>query len=145
MNISSSFLALVTVCLCARTVYAHHSFAEFNEKETITVKGVVTEWRLVNPHAMMTFDATDANGVAVEWKVQFDGRTHIGRAGWTDDTIKPGETITVTGNPARSGSPYMFFISAIKGDGTELIRPFKLSIENAEEERRLRQQQRDAK
>ena len=144
MKIQKVLYLLAASCSFSASTYAHHSFAEFNEKETITVKGVVTQWRLVNPHAMMTFDATDANGETVHWSVQFDGRTHIGRAGWTDDTIKPGETITVTGNPAKSGSPYMFFMSAIKGDGTELIRPFTLSLENAEQERNLRRQRREA-
>lgn len=143
MTIKKVLYAIAGACLLASRVYAHHSFAEFDEKSTIVVKGVVTQWRLVNPHAFLFFDVSDASGKQVNWKVEFDGRTHIGRAGWTDTTFLPGEKVEITGNPAKSGSPYMFFISAIKGDGSKLIRPFKLSNDNAEAERQLRIKNRD--
>jgi Family of unknown function (DUF6152) len=145
MKISRSqiLFVLFATLLCSASVYAHHSFAEFDDKATVTIQGVVKEFRLVNPHAMLFFEATDPDGKTVQWEVQFDGRTHVGRAGWTDDTFKPMEAITVTGNPARSGSPYLFFISAIKGDGAKLTRPYNDSFENAEAEREQRRQSRE--
>jgi hypothetical protein len=118
---------------------AHHSFAEFNAESMITVEGTVTEFRLVNPPAMMSFDVTQPDGSVREWKVEFDGRLNLSRAGWVPDTIKVGEKISVTGNPAVSGSPYMFFLTAVKGDGTELIRPVLANVNSLEE---LRQQRR---
>ena len=123
---------------------AHHSFAEFNANEMITVEGVVTEFRLVNPHAMLSFDVTEEDGTVRQWRVEFDGRLNLGRAGWTPDTIKVGETVSIEGNPAVSGSPYMFFQHGWKGDGTELIRPFTAQFDNVEEIRRQRRAAQEA-
>jgi hypothetical protein len=105
---------------------------------------VVTDFRLVNPHAMMSFDVKGDDGSVSEWRVEFDGRLNLSRAGWVPDTIKVGETIAVTGNPAVSGSPYMFFLSGVKGDGTELIRPVLANVNSLEELRQQRRQNRDS-
>ena len=143
MRIVKILFAVTASLLASSFAQAHHSFAEFHADKTITVTGVVTEWQLVNPHAFLFFDAKDDDGKVVHWKVEFDGRTHIGRAGWKDDTLVPGETVTVTGNPAKSGSPYMFFNYLVKSDGTKLVRPFTLSFQNAEAERAKRRAERE--
>lgn len=121
-------------------VWAHHSFAEFDPERIITLEGVVTEFRLVNPHAMMTFEVMEENGETQEWRVEFDGRLNLSRAGWVPDTIKPGETVSITGNPAVSGSPFMIFQSGMKGDGTALVRPMMRDIQAIEEQRRQRRE-----
>ena len=59
----------------------------------------MTEFRLVNPHASMTLDSTDADGNSLTWTVDFDGRVNLIVGGWTEDTIRVGEAVTVTGNP----------------------------------------------
>jgi hypothetical protein len=142
MTARPRLLAAIAAVLPAATiglpVSAHHSFAEFDDTRTVVVEGVVEEFRLVNPHAMMTLTATDAGGRAITWKVEFDGRTHLGRRGWTPDTFKAGERLAITGNPAKSGSPFMFFNSASRDDGTALLRPHTESLNAIEEERRLR-------
>jgi hypothetical protein len=139
MKRTTAILAAIAGMGLASPLIAHHSFAEFDADSKITVEGTVTEFRLVNPHAMMSFDVAQPDGSVREWKVEFDGRLNLSRAGWVPDTIKVGETIAVTGNPAVSGSPYMFFLTAVKGDGTELIRPVLANVNSLEE---LRQQRR---
>lgn len=129
---------LLLVTGASLPAHAHHSFAEFDETRTIVVEGVVEEFRLVNPHAMMTVIATDADGRTTRWKVEFDGLTHLGRRGWTNDMFKVGERLALTGNPARSGSPFIFFNVAVREDGTELLRPHTQSLNAIEEERRQR-------
>lgn len=122
---------------------AHHSFAEFDAASTVVVEGVVEEFRLVNPHAMMTLIATDANGATTNWKVQFDGRLNLSRFGWTPETFRTGERLVLTGNPAKTGSPFMFFNSAVREDGTAMLRP-QIELRNTvEEERRLRRLERE--
>jgi hypothetical protein len=136
--------ALLLAASASLPASAHHSFAEFDDTRTVIVEGVVEEFRLVNPHAMMTVIATDADGRTTRWKVEFDGLTHLGRRGWTDETFKVGERLVLTGNPARSGSPFIFFNNAVREDGTELLRPHTASLNAIEEERRLRRLKRES-
>ena len=70
--------------MSAGTISAHHSFAaEFDDSRTISVQGVVTEFRLVNPHATMHMDVKDEEGKTVTWEVEFAGRLNLAKGGWT--------------------------------------------------------------
>jgi hypothetical protein len=125
---------------------AHHSFsAVYDEKQVITVEGVVTEFRFVNPHAMMTLDVTDKSGKVEKWLVEFAGRLNLMEGGWTGGTIKPGERIKVSGNPARKSDRQIAFRRIVKADGTELLPTQAKRVNAIEEERRERARQRDQK
>ena len=126
-------------------VQAHHSFfAVFDGQQTVTVTGTVTRFRMVNPHAMMEIETVDANGNREVWSVEFDGRLHLSRAGWSTTMFKVGETLEVTGNPARSGSAMMFFNRSVDASGTEIIRPRVELEDSIEEQRRQRRAAREA-
>ena len=86
----------------AAGAYAHHSAApHFDMDNPITVEGVITELRLVNPHAYVYFDVTDDTGEVANWRCELAGGTGMRRRGWTDDSLMPGQAITMTGSPAR--------------------------------------------
>ncbi|MDA1373058.1 MAG: DUF6152 family protein [Proteobacteria bacterium] len=145
MKIRLAGIFILPALLFGGVGQAHHSFfAVFDGEQTVTVKGAVTEFRMVNPHAMMHIDATDADGNVQSWSVEFDGRLHLSRAGWNPDTFKIGQVLEVTGNPARSGSPMMFFNRSVDANGAEIRRP-RLELEDSiEEQRRQRRALRDA-
>jgi hypothetical protein len=137
-------LALLALAL-SMAADAHHAFSPvFDESRTISVAGVVTEFRLVNPHAWMTVDVTDEAGNVVQWTVEFGGRLNLTVGGWTDDSIQAGERITVSGNPTHTGSPRLFFRRLVRADGTELVPPGAERIDAIEEERRQRARARAA-
>ena len=118
---------------------AHHSFvAVFDGSRTVDVEGVVREFRLVNPHAEMTLEVSNAEGSRQLRTVEFDGRLNLETGGWTPDIIKAGERVTVHGNPSRSGDGRIWFLSLKRADGTELVRPFNARINAVEQQRRLR-------
>ena len=118
---------------------AHHSFSPvYDGTRTVTVAGVVTAFRLVNPHALMAIDVTDDAGKVVTWEVEFDGRLNLTNGGWNDATITAGEKLSVTGNPTHTGSPRLFFVRLERADGTVLLRPGLDKIQSLEEERRQR-------
>jgi len=130
--------------LSATEASSHHAFSPvYDEKRLITVVGVVTQFRFVNPHAMMFMDVTDDAGTVVKWTVEFAGRLNLSEVGWTADSVKAGERITVTGNPTHTGSQRMFFRRLVRADGTELLPAGPQRLNAIEEERRQRALQRN--
>jgi len=122
---------------------AHHSFAPvYDGSRMITVTGVVTQFRFVNPHAMMLMDVTDESGKAVKWTVESAGSLNLSEVGWTADSIKAKERVTVTGNPTHTGSQRMFFRKLVRSDGSELLNSELQRTKDIEEERLQRQRAR---
>jgi len=81
---------------------AHHSFnVFFDMSRTIEIEGVVTSFRLVNPHAEMLIDVPDADGQPVIWRVTArTGPAEARREGWVPEDFV-GQQVTVEGNPTR--------------------------------------------
>jgi hypothetical protein len=122
---------------------SHHAFSPvYDAKRTIIVEGVVTQFRFVNPHSMMLVDVKDKTGKVVKWNVEFAGRLNLEESGWTADSIKPGERVKVTGNPAWESAQRMAFVKLVRADGTELDQGRAQRLSAIEEERRQRAQQR---
>ena len=97
--------AIPLLVVCVSTATSHHSVsAVYDDTRMLTVSGVVTQFRFVNPHAMMYMDVTDASGKVSKWTVEFAGRLNLSNVGWTAESIKAGERVTVTGNPTHTGS-----------------------------------------
>ena len=145
MRLLRSFGLLVLVQLLWITIAAaHHSFAPvYDGKRQVTVSGVVTQFKFANPHALMFMDVRDDTGHTVKWTVEFAGNLNLSEKGWTANTIKAHEQVTVTGNPTHTGSPRMFFIKLVRPDGTELLAQDTQRTNAIEEERRQRALQRN--
>ena len=140
---ASLFIAPV-LALTADDARPHHAFSPvYDEQRVITVAGVVTEFRFVNPHAMMGMDVTDEAGMVGQWVVEFAGRLNLSDVGWTAQSIKTAERVTVTGNPTHTGSNRMFFRRLVRADGTELLPGNAQRLSTIEEERRRRALERD--
>lgn len=130
--------------LLSAAALSHHAFTPvYDGSRTISAEGLVTEFRLINPHSMMSLDVTDEQGNSVTWTVEFQGLLHLTVSGWNADTIRAGEHITVFGNPSHSGSPRMFFRRIVKSDGTELVSARTEGINAIDEQRRQRARARD--
>src|SRR5262245_63963159 len=115
-------LTILAVMLWSNSAAAHHSFAPvYDGNRVITVTGVVTQFKFVNPHAMMFMDVTDESGKVVKWTVEFAGSLNLSEVGWTANSVKAREKVIVTGNPTHTGSQRMFFRKLVRPDGTELL------------------------
>ena len=91
---------------------------------------------------MMFVNVTDDAGKVTKWTVEFAGRLNLSEVGWTADSVKAGERITVTGNPTHTGSQRMFFRKLVRADGAELLPAGPQRLKSIEEERRQRALQR---
>lgn len=84
---------------------AHHSFAaEFDAQKPVTLKGVVVLWEMINPHGWITMGVTAADGSTTQWMVETSNPNGLMRLGWTKNSLKPGDEITVEGYLAKDGS-----------------------------------------
>ena len=145
MKLLRAWLFVIPVLmLSVAAASSHHSFSPvYDEKRLITVVGVMTQFKFVNPHAMMFLDVTDETGKVAKWTVEFAGRLNLSEVGWTADSVKAGERVTVTGNPTHTGSQRMFFRRLVRADGTELLPAGPQRLQAVEEERRRRALQRN--
>lgn len=91
----------------ANLCLAHHGQAGlFDEARVIEVRGAVKEWSFVNPHPVLTIEATDDSGGRADWEVYFgpSAVSRLRQQGFSVDTFKLGETLVVKGHPATSGA-----------------------------------------
>ncbi len=89
-------------------VFAHHGDAGRYEDNVVVMQGTVVEMQLITPHSIIVVDVPDESGKVVRWQAEMGGRTAmIKEFGWTKDTLKPGDKITLTGRKVKSGAPYM--------------------------------------
>ena len=86
---------------------AHHSFtAVFDENRPVKVTGNVTKVEWTNPHAWFYIDVKDDTGKVVNWGFEMDGPARLIRAGWTRNSMKVGDLVTIEGYGARDGTPH---------------------------------------
>lgn len=101
---------------------AHHNPASHYDitADMVTVTGVITEFRLINPHARIYFDVTTEDGVVQPWFAEGNAAGVLKRKGWSNDMLKPGTVIKISGYPARDGSPALDWKLIELEDGTQL-------------------------
>ena len=105
---STLFALAAGVLMLAAPLLAHHGTAVYDSKNPVTVSGTVTEYRFVNPHILLFWDAKDAKGRIQKWAAEIGAPNNIRRSyGWTNKTIKVGDTVTITGSPSKNGTNTM--------------------------------------
>ena len=99
-----TLLAALALLSASGSALAHHSFAaEFDGQRPVTLKGVVVKWEMINPHGWITLDVA-AEGKTTQWMIETSNPNGLMRLGWTKNSLKPGDEITVDGYRAKDGS-----------------------------------------
>lgn len=109
---------LLALAFQASQAPAHHAFAaEFDADKPLELKGVVTKFRLVNPHSWLYLDVKEADGTITNWGVEFGTPNALAQRGLTKADLAPGTEVLVKGYRAKNGGPYGYAVSTTLADG----------------------------
>ena len=112
--------ALAATLVVSAPAFAHHSMSMYDREHDTTFKATITQFDGVNPHSQIIFTATDDHGNPVKWTAEGPGPNRLANHGWSKDTLKPGDQVTIVGNCNKDGSPTMGFKKVILANGQEL-------------------------
>lgn len=98
------FVITLFAALSPAQVFAHHSFlAEFDPDSPIAVEGTVIKVAWTNPHTYFYIEVETENGDFEEWAMEMGSPNQLTRRGWSRNSLKIGDVVTVTGSRARDG------------------------------------------
>ena len=98
---------------------AHHSFAMFDMSKTVSFKGTIKELQWTNPHVWIELDVQE-NGAPVTYPFEGAAIAVLKRVGWTKDSVKAGDVVTVVGHPYKNGKPGGSIDHLVLADGRTL-------------------------
>jgi hypothetical protein len=105
MKTTHLFAGCLLALAAAQTVSAHHSFAaEFDVNKPVTLTGTVTRVEWANPHIWVYLDVKDDQGAIKPWQCEGGAPNTLTRNGWSKDSLKANEPITIDGFLAKDGS-----------------------------------------
>jgi hypothetical protein len=98
--------AILALAFYAMPALAHHSFAaEFDGSKVVTFEGKVTKLEWTNPHAFFYIDVKDEKtGEIHNWAAELNSPNSLMRLGWTRESLKIDDVVTVQGSLAKDGS-----------------------------------------
>jgi hypothetical protein len=116
---SSLVTLTILLLLAVRPVYSHHSFASFDVSKSISYKGVVKEIQWTNPHVWIQLTVMEGSA-PVTYGFEGAAIAVLKRVGWTKDSVKAGDTITVIGHPYKDGRPGGSIEHVVLADGRQI-------------------------
>jgi hypothetical protein len=105
LKLSSMAAAAAVALAAAGPAPAHHSFAMYEPTKTLTFKGTVKSFQWTNPHVVVwVVVQPEGGGAAEEWSFETTSPGVLTRNGWTRQSLKAGDRVSVTFSPLRDGS-----------------------------------------
>jgi hypothetical protein len=96
-------------------VSAHHSFsAYYLEEQSVTLEGVVQAFQYRSPHAILLFNAPDAQGKTQTFAAEWGNPNRLANQGVTRETLKPGDLVVITGSPGRVATDHKVHLKGIR-------------------------------
>ncbi len=121
MKFKLNLLAAAGMLVSVLPVLAHHSFAaEYDSKNKVELKGVVTKFEWTNPHAHFYIDVKAADGKVEHWNMELASPNMMTRNGWTRHSLQEGDQVTVVASRAKDGTTTGSADTIMKSDGTRL-------------------------
>ena len=112
-------LAAALLLAFGATAQAHHSFAMFDMSKTASYKGKIKELQWTNPHVWIELTVDEKDG-PVTYAFEGAAIAVLKRVGWTKDSVKAGDIVTIVGHPYKNGKPGGSIDHLILADGRRL-------------------------
>jgi len=104
-RLKSIVLGALGFLILSVPAFAHHGNAAYDQAKMVAVKGMVTEWIWANPHCWLKFDVKDDQGNVTHWVAETSNPPDMSNRGWTKQTFKAGDEVTVTMLTVKNGQP----------------------------------------
>ena len=122
MKIRIFSVAAAGLTMAVAPMMAHHSFsAEYDRSKPITLKGTVTKVEWMNPHARFYVDVKDDSGAVANWEFELGSPNGLMRQGWSRNSLKEGDVVTVSGSRAKDGANLVNANSVAFEDGKRVL------------------------
>jgi hypothetical protein len=120
-NVIAAVLLFLGSCVMSTVALAHHGASRWNLDEWGTISGTVKRFDWENPHPLLLLEVKNDKGESETWAVEFHPPNVMSRGlGWTHDTFKPGDKVTINGHPEVKGVPLV--------NGMKSLRPVKVTM-----------------
>jgi Family of unknown function (DUF6152) len=114
LNLHSGLVLLMSLAL-GEGAFAHHSFpATYEMNQKTEIQGTVVQFLFRNPHSFLHVMAPDKDGVMQRWAVEWRAGGVLAGDDITPDLLKPGDVVTISGNPARNSSDHRLRLNSIE-------------------------------
>jgi len=117
---TKSAMGLISVTMISGLAWAHHSTAMYDLTRSVKLDGVVKSFQWGNPHNYVQMIATGEAGEQVEWSLECGTPVTATLMGWSKDSVKPGDHVSMVIAPAKDGSPNGTVKTATLANGTTL-------------------------
>jgi Family of unknown function (DUF6152) len=111
----------LAVSVFSSALFAHHGGAAYDNDKRVTIKGTVTDWLWSNPHCILQVDATDDGSQVVHWVTETENPSSMIRSGWTKDSFKVGDEISILMVPPKTGGRVGRIVEVTLPDGHKLL------------------------
>jgi hypothetical protein len=110
------------VLMCATgAALAHHSYAEFDDRQIVEIEGALRTANWINPHANLEVDVTDGNGTTIVWDIETLPRNYLTRTGIPLESFVIGGTVKVAGWQSKRNPNRMYATNLLSADGREMV------------------------
>ncbi|HET6143628.1 MAG TPA: DUF6152 family protein [Candidatus Acidoferrales bacterium] len=114
------FAVILGLSAASAPMFAHHGSSAYDMTKTVPQKATITKFEYSNPHTQVYYDVTDDKGNVEHWVAETTNPAMLNRVGWSKETLKPGDQVTLMVNPNRVGAKVTFLEKVQFSDGKEL-------------------------
>jgi hypothetical protein len=111
---------LIALLAASIPISAHHGNTEYDTAKTVTITGTVTNYLYINPHVLIVLERKNDRGEMDRWQGELPPPAKLSRAGWSKYTLKAGDSVSISGNPARNGAHTIWITKIVGPGGAEL-------------------------
>jgi hypothetical protein len=113
--------AAVGLLVTSIPLSGHHANAVFDIGKKLTLTGTVLEWFWANPHCLLRFDVKNEAGQVAHWVGETQAPPNMIPLGWTKQSFKAGDEITIVMEPAKSGRTVGRILTVLLPNGKTLL------------------------